>query len=184
MRLELMHKESTIKRWWRVFIKKKPKVPPKRDEAYHRSIMSIREVDMKKLIKEVLEWKKLVLVKKEPQWARVPLTRYIIRKLLPLKFKMPQLLTFLVKKDLYEYIQNFQGIMLIHRWKDTSVCHAFLITLKDHVCSWFNGIKEASIFCFDQLRKEFIDAFIVNNKWKKDATYLLSTTQNEKETLW
>ena len=63
------------------------------------------------------------------------------------------------------------------------MCHAFPITLKDHTYSWFNGLKEVSLSCFEQLRKEFINAFIINSKRKKDAMYLLSIRNNEKETL-
>ena len=63
------------------------------------------------------------------------------------------------------------------------MCRAFPIALKDHARSWFNRLKEASLSCFDQLRKEFINAFIINGNRKKDATYLLSVRQSEKETL-
>ena len=64
--------------------------------------------------------------------------------------------------------------MMLHGWEDTIICHAFPITLKDHAHSWFSRLKKASLFCFKQLRKEFINAFIINSKRKNDATYLLS----------
>lgn len=52
--------------------------------------------------------------------------------------------------------------MLFHVWEDPNMCLAFFITLKDHARSYFNGLKETSLFCFDQLRKEFVNNFIAN----------------------
>ena len=91
-------------------------------------------------------------------------------KPLPPKFKMPSLPTFSGKEDPYEHVQNYEAIMMLHGWEDAIMCRAFLITLKNHARSWFNGLKDASFSCFDQLRKEFINAFIINSKRKKDAT--------------
>ena len=73
--------------------------------------------------------------------------------------------------------------MMLHGWEDEIMCRAFLIMLKDHARSWFNGLKEESLFCFEQLRKEFINAFIINIKRKKDAMYLPNIRKNKKETL-
>lgn len=66
--------------------------------------------------------------------------------------------------------------MLIHGWEVAIICCVFLITLKDHCFSYINGLDEASLSCFNQLRKEFVNAFIFNIKRKKDTTYLLSIT--------
>ena len=43
---------------------------------------------------------------------------------------------------------------------------------------------EGSIASFEQLRKEFLKAFIINNQLKNDATYLLNIQQSNKETFW
>ncbi|XP_052204085.1 uncharacterized protein LOC127809363 [Diospyros lotus] len=48
---------------------------------------------------------------------------------------------------------------------------------------WFNGLPEASISSFGQLKAEFIKAFIINSQRKKDMAYLLSIRQGSKETL-
>ena len=63
------------------------------------------------------------------------------------------------------------------------MCRAFSVTLKDLARTWFNSLKEASVSCFAELKKEFTNAFIINSKRKKDAIYLLSIKQGEKETL-
>ena len=100
-----------------------------------------------------------------------------MEKPLPSKFKMPQLSSFTGKEDPYEHVQNYEAITLLHGWEDAIMCRAFPITLKDIARDWFNGLKEASISCFAQLKKDFITMFIINSKRKKDATYLLSVKQ-------
>ena len=161
-----------------------PRIPPRKAEVEPQSSMSVREAaDVKKMIEEVLEQKKLVPAEEEQQKAKAPFTREVMGKPLPPKFKMPSLPTFSGKEDPYEHVQNYEAIMMLHGWDDAIMCRAFPITLKDHARSWFNGLNEASLSCFDQLRKEFINAFIINSKRKKDATYLLSVRQSEKETL-
>ena len=161
-----------------------PRAPPKKAEVEPQSSMSVREAaDVRKMIEEVLERKKLVPAEEEQQRARAPFTKEVMGKPLPPKFKMPSLPTFSGKEDPYEHVQNYEAIMMLHGWEDAIMCRAFPITLKDHARSWFNGLKEASLSCFDQLRKEFINAFIINSRRKKDATYLLSVRQSEKETL-
>ena len=52
-----------------------------------------------------------------------------------------------------------------------------------HARTWFNGLLESSVSSFEQLRAEFIKAFVISSRRKKDATYLLSIRQSSKETL-
>ncbi|XP_039146851.1 uncharacterized protein LOC120284114 [Dioscorea cayenensis subsp. rotundata] len=67
--------------------------------------------------------------------------------------------------------------------EDAIMCIAFPLTLTEHARIWFNNLKEGSISNFNQLRKEFIDAFLINARRKKDASYLLTIKQDEKESL-
>ena len=63
------------------------------------------------------------------------------------------------------------------------MCRAFSLTLSRHTRTWFNSLPKASISSFGQLRIEFIKGFVINSRRKKDATYLLSIRQGNKETL-
>ncbi|XP_039119883.1 uncharacterized protein LOC120256214 [Dioscorea cayenensis subsp. rotundata] len=96
---------------------------------------------------------------------------------------MPQLTTYSEKGDPYDHMQNYEAVMLLHGWEDAIMCRAFPLTLTEHAHIWFNNLNEGSISNFNQLRKGFIDAFLINSRRKKDASYLLTIKQHEKESL-
>jgi len=73
--------------------------------------------------------------------------------------------------------------MMLHRWEDEIMCRAFPSTLADHAQTWYDSLPKNSISTFEQLRFEFIKAFIINSQVKKDATYIPSIKQSNKETL-
>ncbi|XP_039128920.1 uncharacterized protein LOC120265067 [Dioscorea cayenensis subsp. rotundata] len=73
--------------------------------------------------------------------------------------------------------------MLLHGWEDAIICRAFPLTLTEHARIWFNNLKEGSISNFNQMRKEFINVFLINARRYKDASYLLTIKQDEKENL-
>ena len=84
-----------------------PRIPLKKAEVEAQSSMSVREAtDVKKMIEEVHEQKKLVPVEEEQQKAKAPFIKKVMGKLLPPKFKMPSLPTFSGKEDPYEHVQN------------------------------------------------------------------------------
>ncbi|XP_039137116.1 uncharacterized protein LOC120274646 [Dioscorea cayenensis subsp. rotundata] len=135
------------------------------------------------MIEHVLEQKKLVPTEETPQRSKVRFVKEIMVKPLPKKFKMPQLTTYSGKGDPYDHMQNYEAVMLLHGWEDAIMCRAFPLTLTEHAHIWFNNMKEGSISNFNQLRKEFIDAFLINARRKKDASYLLTIKQEEKESM-
>ncbi|XP_052171619.1 uncharacterized protein LOC127787595 [Diospyros lotus] len=106
-----------------------------------------------------------------------------MEKPLPRKFKMPQINPYSGRDDPYDHMQNYESLMMIHGWDNEIMCRAFPLTLTGHAQAWFNGLLEASISSLGQLKTEFIKAFIINSQRKKDATYLLSIRQGNKETL-
>ena len=164
--------------------KEVPRAPTRKAELDNQSIVSAKDMnDIQKIVEGILEQKKLVPAEERQQEGAIPFTKEIMGKPLPPKFRMPQLPTFTGKEDPREHIQNYESIMLLHGWEDAIMCRAFSITLKDVARDWFYALKEASISCFSQLKKEFINTFIINSKRKKDATYLLSVRQREGESL-
>ncbi|KAH7661106.1 Retrovirus capsid C-terminal protein [Dioscorea alata] len=80
-------------------------------------------------------------------------------------------------------MQNYEAVMLLRGWEDAIICRAFPLTLTENASIWFNNLKEGSISNFNQLRKEFIDAFLNNARRKKVASYLLTIKQEEKKSL-
>ena len=139
----------------------------------NQTVPSIRD-DMKRVVEEVLERKKLIPTSKEQQCKKCPFTVDILEKLLPRKFKMPQITSYSRKDDPYDYIQNYESLRTLHGWDDDIMCRAFSLTLSGHARTWFNSLLEAFISSFRQFRTEFIKAFVINSQRKKDATYLLS----------
>ena len=101
----------------------------------------------------------------------------VMEKPLPKKFKMPQITPYLGKDD---HVQNYKSLMMLHGWDDKIMCQAFPLTIVGHARAWFNGLLEASIFSFGQLRVEFIKTFAINSRRKKDN---LNLQQGGEETL-
>ncbi|XP_052181919.1 uncharacterized protein LOC127794713 [Diospyros lotus] len=139
--------------------------------------------DMKKMIERVLQQNKLLPTSEEQSRGKLPFVAGVMEKPLPRKFKMPQINPYSGKDDPYDHVQNYESLMMLHGWDDAIMCRAFPLTLTGHARAWFNGLPEASISSFGQLKTEFIKAFIINSQRKKDATYLLSIRQGNKETL-
>ena len=127
--------------------------------------------DMKKVVEEVLERKKLIPAAKEQQRRKCPFTTNILEKPLPRKFKMPQITSYSGKDDPYDHIQNYESLMTLHEWDDDIMCRAFSLTLSGHARIWFNSLPEASISSVGQFRTKFIKAFVINSQRKKNATY-------------
>jgi len=87
-------------------------------------VASIRD-DMKRVVKEVLERRKLISAANEQQRRKFLFTVDILEKPLPRKFKMPQVIPYSSKDDPYDHIQNYESLMLLHRWDDDIMCRAF-----------------------------------------------------------
>ena len=138
---------------------------------------------MKRVVEEVFEWKKLIPVTEEHQRRKSPFMTDILERPLPRKFKMPQITLYSGKDDPYDHVQNYESLMMLHGWDDDIMCRAFSLTLSGHARTWFNSLPESSISSFGHLRTEFTKAFVINSRRKKDATYLLSIRQGNKESL-
>jgi len=107
---------------------------------------------MKRVVEKVFEQKKLIPTSEEQQRKKCPFTVDILEKLLPRKFKMPQITSYSGKDDPYDHIQNYESLMTLHGWDDDIMCRAFSLTLSGYARTWFNSLPEASISSFGQLR--------------------------------
>ncbi|XP_039115810.1 uncharacterized protein LOC120251332 [Dioscorea cayenensis subsp. rotundata] len=105
-------------------------------------------------------------------------------KALPKKFKMPQLTTYSGKGDPYDHMQNYETVMLLHGWEDAIMCRAFPLTLTEPARIWFNNRRKDQFQTSIELRKEFIDGFLINARRKKGRFSIFPTIkQEEKESL-
>ena len=96
---------------------------------------------------------------------------------------MPSMATYTDKADPYDHIQSYESLMLLHGWEDEIMCRAFSLTLSGHSLKWFNGLSKGSISSFDELRNEFLKVIMIHSQRKKDATYLLTLKQGNRESL-
>ena len=63
--------------------------------------------DMKRVVEEVLEQKRLIPIAEEQPRRRSPFTESILGKPLPRKFKMPQITPYVSKDDPNNHTQNY-----------------------------------------------------------------------------
>ena len=88
--------------------------------------------DMKSVVEEVLEQKKLDLATEEHPRRRSLFTENILGKQLPKKFKMSQITPYTGKDDPNDHIQNYESLMMFHGWDDEIMCWAFSLNLTGH----------------------------------------------------
>jgi len=60
--------------------------------------------DIKKMIEQVLQHNKLLLVSEEQSWGRLPFVANVMEKPLLRKFKMPQIIPYSGKDDPYDHM--------------------------------------------------------------------------------
>ncbi|XP_059636125.1 uncharacterized protein LOC132278347 [Cornus florida] len=63
------------------------------------------------------------------------------------------------------------------------MCQAFPTTLKGLVKVWFNKLKPRTIDTFKELSKQFVSHFIVGQRHRRSATYLLTVKQQKGESI-
>lgn len=88
-------------------------------KAYEDFSLSVnKEIDVERIIEEVLKQKKIVSSKKEVLSARFIFTQDKLEKPLSKRLKMPQPPSFSGLGDPNKNIQNYEAIMLFHGWED------------------------------------------------------------------
>ena len=78
--------------------------------------------NIKRVVEEVLERKKLILTIEEQQRRKCSFTVDILEKSLPRKFKMPQITSYSGKDDPYDHVSNYESLMVLHGWDGNIMC--------------------------------------------------------------
>ncbi|XP_059638773.1 uncharacterized protein LOC132281054 [Cornus florida] len=118
------------------------------------------------------------------QKTNFPFSPTIMRCPLPSKFKMPTLESFDGTRDPLDHPETFQALMHLEAVPDQIMCRALSNTLKGSARVWFNKLKPGSIETFVELSKGFVSHFIVGQRHRRPATYLLTVKQQKGEPLW
>ena len=86
-------------------------------------------------------------------------------------------------KDPLDHLESFKTLMHLQGVADEIMCKAFPTTLKGPARVWFSRLKPNSISTFKELSTQFASLFIVEHRYKKSITCLMSIKQRVDETL-
>ena len=140
---------------------------------------------MKKVMEEMKEnMRRVNPIKDLVHRTDSPFTASINDHPLPPKFKMPSLDLYDGTRDPFDHIATFKTTMHLQGVPDEITCRAFPITLKGPVRVWFNKIPPNFVSSFEELRKLFVNNFIVGQRHKRSSSSLLTIKQGENESLW
>ena len=112
-----------------------------------------------------------------------PFTASINGHHLPPKFKMPSLDSYDGTRDPFDHIATFKMMMYLQGVPDEIMCRAFPTTLKGSAQVWFSKIPPNTESSFEELRKLFVNNFIVGQRHKRSSSSLLTIEQGENESL-
>ncbi|XP_052176673.1 uncharacterized protein LOC127790974 [Diospyros lotus] len=98
-------------------------------------------------------------------------------------FKLSQLSVYLGKEDPVKHVQHFVAMAVLHGWDEVTRCQAFPLSLAGQAQQWFTDLPAGHIQSFEQLKKEFLEAFSAYVPKKKSAMYLMSLQQRPNESL-
>lgn len=73
--------------------------------------------------------------------------------------------------------------MYVQDVDDASYCRYFPATLKGVAQSWFNGLPQGSIVCFQDLADKFVGQFIASRKERRTSIHLSKIKQGSQESL-
>ena len=89
----------------------------------------LKAFDIKRLIKEVMEQKQVVMTPREMPTKGFLLSEELQRQVVQPGFKLSQLLVYLGKEDPERHLQHFITIAVLHGWKEVIRCRAFPLSL-------------------------------------------------------
>jgi len=83
------------------------------------------------------------------------------------KVKMPTLDLYDGMVDPEEHLGVYKAQMCMQDVDDAAYCCCFPATLKEVVQSWFNGLPQGSVTCFQDLADKFVSQFIASRKERR-----------------
>ncbi|XP_052198394.1 uncharacterized protein LOC127805679 [Diospyros lotus] len=112
-----------------------------------------------------------------------PLSDELQRQPVQPGFELPQLSVYSEREDPEKHLQRFVAVVVLHGWNEITRCRAFPLSLVGQAQQWFTEIPAGHIRSFEQLKKEFLNAFSIYLPKKKSAIYLMSLQQKPNESL-
>ena len=77
-------------------------------------------------------------------------------------------------EDPEKHLQHFVAVVVLHGWNEVTKCRAFPLFLAGQAQQWFTELPAGHIGSFEQLKKEFLNAFSLYLLKKKSDVYLMS----------
>ncbi|XP_052198259.1 uncharacterized protein LOC127805544 [Diospyros lotus] len=112
-----------------------------------------------------------------------PLFEELQRQPIQSGFKLPQLPVYSRNEDPERHLQHFVAMAVLHGWNEVTRCKAFPLSLEGQAQQWFTELPAGYIQSFEQLKKEFLEAFSTYVPKKKSAMYVMSLQQKLNESL-
>ena len=112
-----------------------------------------------------------------------PFTTAVQECPMPSKFRLPPLEPFDGHKDPQDHLNTFKMTLSLQQPPDEILCRSFPTSLKGAAREWFIKLSTSSIDIFEQLSNAFLHHFVGGQRPKRPADHLLTTRQEEKETL-
>ena len=105
----------------------------------------LKAFDIKRLIEEVLEHKKVVMTPREAPTKGFPLSKELQRKQVQPEFKLSQLIVYLGKEDPEKHLQHFVAVDALHEWNEVTRCRALRLSLAGQAQQWFTELPVGHI---------------------------------------
>jgi len=112
-----------------------------------------------------------------------PLSKKLQRQPVQLGFELSQLSVYSRIEDLEKHLQHFVAVVVLHGWNEVTRCSTFPLSLAGQAQQWFIKLPARHIRSFEQLKKEFLNAFSIYLPKKKSVIYLMSLQQKPNESL-
>jgi len=87
------------------------------------------------------------------------------------------------EEDPEKHLQHFVAVVVLHGWNEVTRCRAFPLSLAGQAQQWFTELPVEHIQSFEQLKKEFLEAFFAYILKKKSVMYLMNLQQKLNESL-
>ena len=112
-----------------------------------------------------------------------PFTAEILKEVLPLNVRQPNLESYEGLIDPDDHLACFLNTLQLHNFSDAILCKLFLSILKGVARTWFSQLPCGSVSSFADLSARLKHHFMTNRKLERDYRYLFFVKQRSDESL-
>jgi len=114
--------------------------------------------------------------------VRQPLSSFVLETPVPTKLKLPTL-SYKGDSDPTDHTEAFESYMSVWEQPDEVWCRVFPTTLHGLAQSWYKGLPDGSVYCYADLRDNFLAQYSCNKRRAVETADLLTMKQGGDESL-